>query len=448
MSLFGRRTTEDYVREAYDTFTEEAQPYLFPDGETDALAIVEVFSEACGLREKDLNAKRCEDLLDLWAEMVHCTELNNNRVERIRLMRKKYGKLVRNEKIADRVCNWCETKLNARFGVTVTDSGMTLMHFPENETSQEEEPEETIPPTVLSLEPETPEESDSVTEETETPESIAPETEKAQEPDSETEAPEETAPETEETEAPEDIVPESEETEAPEDIMPALEETEVPEDIVPEPEETEAPEDIAPEAEETEASEDIASETEKMELPEEPALDAPRTETGHLENGSPDDELSEEENEAPPLPDPKIVAKRMRIAKELNGPERKQMLESLKPRRKAWLNAIMAEQRNGARGAVGSIFLAGFVAAGGKNMDKAGMRSLLKQYLDNTGAEKFWSVAGDEWKKDVLKAAWQLGARMGAAGARTQEGKEPSSMGQEDKEENEILAEATEDEKV
>ena len=435
MSLFGRRTTEDYVREAYDTFTEEAQPYLFPDGETDALAIVEVFSEACGLREKDLNAKRCEDLLDLWAEMVHCTELNNNRAERIRLMRKKYGKLVRNEKIADRVCNWCETKLNARFGVTVTDSGMTLMHFPENETSQEEETEETIPPTVLPLEPKTPEESDSETEETETPESIAPETEKAQEPDSETEAPEETAPETEETEAPEDIVPESEETEAPEDIMPALEETEVPEDIVPEPEETEAPEDIAPEAEETE-------------LPEEPAPDAPRTETGHLENGSPDNELTEEDNEALFLPDPKIVAKRMRIAKELNGPERKQMLESLKPRRKAWLNAIMAEQRNGARGAVGSIFLAGFVAAGGKNMDKAGMRSLLKQYLENTGAEKFWSVAGDEWKKDVLKAAWQLGARMGAAGARTQEGKEPSYKDQEDKEEKEILAEATEDEKV
>ena len=422
MSLFGRRTTEDYVREAYDTFTEEAQPYLFPDGETDALAIVEVFSEACGLREKDLNAKRCEDLLDLWAEMVHCTELNNNRAERIRLMRKKYGKLVRNEKIADRVCNWCETKLNARFGVTVTDSGMTLMHFPENETSQEEEPEETIPLTVLSLEPETPEESDSVTEETETPESIAPETEKAQEPDSETEAPEETVPETEETEAPEDIVPE--------------------------PEETEAPEDIAPEAEETEASEDIASETEKTEMPEETAPDAPLTETGHLENGSPDNELTEEENEALPLPDPKIVAKRMRIAKELNGPERKQMLESLKPRRKAWLNAIMAEQRNGARGAVGSIFLAGFVAAGGKNMDKAGMRSLLKQYLENTDAEKSWPVAGDEWKKDVLKAAWQLGARMGAAGARAQEGKEPSSMGQEDKEENEILAEATEDEKV
>ena len=409
MSLFGRRTTEDYVREAYDTFTEEAQPYLFPDGETDALAIVEVFSEACGLREKDLNAKRCEDLLDLWAEMVHCTELNNNRAERIRLMRKKYGKLVRNEKIADRVCNWCETRLNARFGVTVTDSGMTLTHFPENESSQEEAPEETIPPTVLPLEPETPEESDSVTEETETPESIAPETEKAQEPDSEMEAPEETAPETEETEAPEDIVPE--------------------------PEETEASEDIAPEAEETE-------------LPEEPAPDAPLTETGHLENESPDNELSEEENEAPPLPDPKIVAKRMRIAKELNGPERKQMLESLKPRRKAWLNAIMAEQRNGARGAVGSIFLAGFVAAGGKNMDKAGMRSLLKQYLENTDAEKSWPVAGDEWKKEVLKAAWQLGARMGAAGARAQEGKEPSSMGQEDKEENEILAEATEDEKV
>lgn len=422
MSLFGRRTTEDYVREAYDTFTEEAQPYLFPDGETDALAIVEVFSEACGLREKDLNAKRCEDLLDLWAEMVHCTELNNNRAERIRLMRKKYGKLVRNEKIADRVCNWCETKLNARFGVTVTDSGMTLMHFPENETSQEEEPEETIPLTVLPLEPKTPEESDSVTEETETPESIAPETEKAQEPDSETEAPEET-------------VPETEETEAPEDIMPALEETEAPEDIVPEPEETETSEDIASETEETEASEETAPEV-------------PRAETGHSENETPDNEPLEEENEAPSLPDPKIVAKRMRIAKELNGPERKQMLESLKPRRKAWLNAIMAEQRNGARGAVGSIFLAGFVAAGGKNMDKAGMRSLLKQYLENTDAEKSWPVAGDEWKKEVLKAAWQLGARMGAAGARAQEGKEPSSMGQEDKEENEILAEATEDEKV
>ncbi len=435
MSLFGRRTTEDYVREAYDTFTEEAQPYLFPDGETDALAIVEVFSEACGLREKDLNAKRCEDLLDLWAEMVHCTELNNNRAERIRLMRKKYGKLVRNEKIADRVCNWCETKLNARFGVTVTDSGMTLMHFPENESSQEEEPEETIPPAVLPLEPETPEESDSVTEETETPESIAPETEEPQEPYSEMEAPEETVPETEETEAPEGITPETEKTETPEDI-------------VPETEETETPEDIAPEAEETEASEDIASETEKTEAPEETAPEAPQTETGHLENESPDNELSEEENEAPPLPDPKIVAKRMRIAKELNGPERKQMLESLKPRRKAWLNAIMAEQKNGARGAVGSIFLAGFVAAGGKNMDKAGMRSLLKQYLENTGAEKSWPVAGDEWKKDVLKAAWQLGARMGAAGARAQEGKEPSSMGQEDKEEKEILAEATEDEKV
>lgn len=321
MRLFGRMTTEECVREAYDTFTEDAQPYLFPNGEADAVATIEALGEACGLREKDLNVKRCEDLLDLWAEMVHCTELNNNRAERIRLMRKKYGRLVPNERIADCVCNWCEKKLNARFGVTMTDSGMTLTHFPENELPQEEETEEALPSTDLPSEPEVLEEAAALS-----------------------------------------------------------------------------------------------------------------------------------------LPDPKTVAKRMRIAKELNGPERKQMLESLKPHRKEWLKAVMAEQKNGARGAVGSIFLAGFVAAGGKTVDKAGMRSLLKQYLENTGAEEAWPVAEDEWKRNVLKAAWQLGARMGAAGEKTREDKVSRLKGQEDQEDkeenqedregNENLTEATEDEKV
>ena len=274
MSLFGRMSLEERVREAYDTFTEEAQPYLFPEGEKDAQTIIEALSDACGLRERNRSPKKCEDLLDLWAEMFRCTELGKNRDERIRLLRKKYGALVKNETMADRVCNWCEKKLNARFGETLTDSGMLLTRFPEEKTQQADETE---PP-------------------------------------------------------------------------------------------------------ETEASEpgNMALETQK-----------------------------------PAVPDPKKVAGILKDARGLKGPVRKQMLESLKPRRNEWINAALVGQQAGGRGTVGSIFLAGLVAAGGHSAEKTEIRDLLKAFLTDTKAEELWPTADDEWKREALKAAWQLGARLG-----------------------------------
>ena len=303
MKLFGSMTMEERAREAYDTFTEEAQPYLFPEGEKDALTVIEALGEACGLRERARGPKQCEDLLDLWAEMVRCTELDQNRNERIRLMRKKYGSLVRNEATADRVCNWCEKRLNTRFGEKLTVSGMLLTRFPE---AEEEEP---------------------------TAETEWPETEKA--------------------------VPEAAEAE-----MPETEETET-------------------------------------------------------------------EPQTPAIPEPGAVARALKEAWNLKGPERKQTLENLKPRRKEWIGAAMASQQTGARGVVGSIFLAGFVAAGGDNTKKTEMRDLLKTFLEETEAEQRWSDADEDWKKEALKAAWQLGARLGySLGVSQDEGQGPRAEGE------------------
>ena len=347
MKLFGQMTVEERAREAYETFTEEAQPYLFPEGEKDALAIIEALGEACGLRERDRGPRQCEDLLDLWAEMVRCTELDQNRNERIRLMRKKYGALVRNETVADRVCNWCEKKLTARFGEMLAYGGMRVTRFPEAE-------------------------------------------------------------------------------------QPA----------------------VSVEAESTDSFEAMSMEME----PEHPETESPETEyTEEAEAFEP--ETAEPEPLSPTLPDPGAVARALKEAWNLKGQERKQTLEALKTRRKEWIGAAMTGQQAGARGAIGSIFLAGFAAAGGKTVDKAKMRDLLKAFLEGSEAEQNWSAAGDEWKKEALKAAWQLGARMGCSQDEGQdeeqdEGQGPRDEGQveneveETAEVEEIVTGETEDEKV
>lgn len=108
MKLFRRKPFEEKVKEALDTYREDALTHLFPAGLPDAMKIVSDLAELCGLQRERCTVGQCEELLDLYAEVANGTETGANREMKVTLLRKKYGEIVNGFATADQICNYCE----------------------------------------------------------------------------------------------------------------------------------------------------------------------------------------------------------------------------------------------------------------------------------------------------------------------------------------------------
>lgn len=108
MKLFRRKSFEEKVKKALDSYRAEAVQQLFPVGLPEAKQIVSDLAELCELQPERCSIGQCEELLDLYAEVVNGTETGANREMKVVLLRKKYGAIVTGFAMADRICNYCE----------------------------------------------------------------------------------------------------------------------------------------------------------------------------------------------------------------------------------------------------------------------------------------------------------------------------------------------------
>ncbi len=108
MKLFRRKSFEEKVKKALDSYRAEAVQQLFPGGLSQVKRIVSDLAELCELQPERCSVGQCEELLDLYAEVANGTETGANRETKVVLLRKKYGAIVTSFAMADRICNYCE----------------------------------------------------------------------------------------------------------------------------------------------------------------------------------------------------------------------------------------------------------------------------------------------------------------------------------------------------
>ena len=103
MKLFRKKPFEENVRKALMSYREEAVAELFPGGVGEAAEIAAALAEICSFRSEFCSVGRCEELLDMYAEVTNATEEGMNREQKTALLRNKYGGTV------NRICNYCES---------------------------------------------------------------------------------------------------------------------------------------------------------------------------------------------------------------------------------------------------------------------------------------------------------------------------------------------------